>query len=112
VLSHFPGNSSPEWFDASTDQWHHCICENCQCKSYKTILAPPRYLCTCALLDDGRMLAVGGFVCGRESKLARVFDPKTSQWTTLPEMMYGRIKPYVVQLGSQIYVVIIQNSTV
>lgn len=105
MLSHSPDNSSPEWFDASTDQWQHCICENCQCKSYKTVLAPPHYLCTCTLLDDGRLIAIGGSGNGNAVPWVCYFDTKLKSWLPLPKMMYQRIKPYVVQIGSEIYVV-------
>lgn len=106
MLCHYPFNSAPEWFDAALDQWQSCICENCQCKSFQVVLAPPRYLCTCFLLDDGRLFAAGGQECGKGMRLANIFDSKTNEWVCVSDMHFERIKPYIVQLESKVYVVI------
>lgn len=105
MLSHYPLHSLPEWYDAALDQWQHCLCENCQCKNFQTVLAPPRYLCTCILLNDGRLFAAGGGECGKGVRLANIFDAKTNEWVFVNEMMYERIKPYIMQLGSKVFVV-------
>jgi len=107
MLSHYPSKSTPEWFDAALDQWQSCICENCQCKSFQTILAPPRYLCTCILLNDGRLFAAGGHEYGKGMKLANMFDTKTNEWVSLMDMHFERIKPCIVELGLKVFVVMI-----
>lgn len=105
MLSHYPSNSSPEWYDAALDQWHVCICDNCQCKNFQTVLSPPKYLCTSILLDDGRVLTAGGYEHTKGMRTANMFDPLLNQWHILPDMNYERTRPYVVQLGLRIYVV-------
>jgi kelch-like protein 2/3 len=105
MLSHYPFESSPEWYDAALDQWQYCICENCQCKNFQIVLAPPRSLCTCTLLNDGRLFAAGGCEYGKGMRLANIFDLKTNQWTCLTDMHFERIKPYIVQLGRKVFVV-------
>lgn len=105
MLSHYPLKSPPEWYDAALDQWHNCICENCQCKTFQKVLTPPRHLCTCTLLDDGRLFAAGGYDYGRGMRLANIFDPITNEWVCLDDMNYEHIKPYIVQLGLKVFVV-------
>lgn len=105
MLSHYPLASTPEWYDAALDQWQHCSCDNCQCKNFQFLLKPPRHLCSCALLDDGRLFAAGGGELGRGMKLASIFDPKKNEWICISDMHFERIKPYILQIGSRVYVV-------
>lgn len=105
MLSHYPIRSPPEWYDAALDQWQNCICENCQCKSFQTVLSPPRNLCSCNLLDDGHLFAAGGYEYGKGVRLADMFDPKTNEWICLAEMHFERVRPYIVQQGSKVFVV-------
>lgn len=105
ILSHCPFDSSPEWYDAGLDQWLNCICENCQCKNFQTVLAPPRYLCTCILLNDGRLFAAGGSELDKGLRLANMFDPKKNEWVCVADMHVERTKPYVIQFESKIFVV-------
>jgi len=107
MLSHCPFDSSPEWFDAAIDQWQNCTCENCQCKNFQIVLAPPRYLCTCTLLNDGRLFAAGGHHYGKGLRLANMFDLGTNEWLSIADMHIERIKPYIVQLEWKVFVVII-----
>lgn len=107
MLSHYPFESTPEWYDAALDQWQNCMCENCQCKTFQYRLLPPRSLCTVILLDDGRLFAAGGCRYGIGMKSAYIFDLKTNKWVSLIDMQFERLKPFIVQLGSYVYVVII-----
>lgn len=105
MLSHYPLDSTPEWYDAALEQWQNCICENCQCKNFQITLKPPRHLCTCILLDDGRLFVAGGYELGKGMRLASIFDGRTNDWICLNDMHYERIKPYIMQIGSKVYVV-------
>lgn len=105
LLSHYPFESPPEWYDAALDQWQSCVCENCQCKNFQIVLAPPQNLCTCILLDDGRLFSAGGSQYGRALTFANVFDYKTNKWIRITDMHFERIKPYIVQLDLKVFVV-------
>lgn len=105
LLSHYPAKPSPEWYDGALDQWQSCICENCQCKNFQIVLAPPRVLCTCYLLNDGRLFAVGGYEYGKGTRSANIFDSKTNEWSCLVDMHFERVKPYIIQLGYKVFVV-------
>jgi len=105
VLSHYPFESTPEWYDAALDQWQSCICENCLCMTFQYRLLPPRTLCTVILLDENRLFAAGGSRYGSGMKLANMFDLKTKKWISLIDMHFERLKPYIIQLESYVYVV-------
>lgn len=105
MLSHYPFESTPEWYDAALDQWQNCICENCLCKTFQYRLLPPKTLCTVILLDDGRLFAAGGSKYGNGMKKSYLFDLKSNKWRSLANMHFDRLRPYIVQLGSYVYVV-------
>lgn len=105
VLSHFPHKSTPEWYDAAVDQWHICVCDNCQCKTFQVALQPPRYLCTCTLLGNGNLFAAGGSELSKGLRVAFIFDSKSKEWVNLPDMHYERIKPFIMQQGPKVFVV-------
>ncbi|XP_025199504.1 kelch-like protein 3 [Melanaphis sacchari] len=105
VLSHYPFESTPEWYDAAIDQWQNCICENCLCKTFQYRLLPPRTLCTVVLLDKNRLFAAGGSRYGRGMKLADMYDLETNKWIPLIDMYFERLKPFIIQLESRVYVV-------
>lgn len=105
MLTHYPIKSTPEWYDAALDQWQSCICENCLCMTFQYRLLPPRNLCTVVLLDENLLFAAGGSIYGNGLKLANMFDLKTKTWVPLIDMHFERLKPYIIQLESYIYVV-------
>ncbi|KAE9526919.1 hypothetical protein AGLY_013567 [Aphis glycines] len=105
VLTHYPFSSTPEWYDAALDQWQSCICENCLCMSFQYRLLPPRPMCTVVLLDENRLFAAGGSSYGNGLKIANMFDLKTKKWVFLNDMHFERLKPYIIQLESYVYVV-------
>ncbi|XP_026814200.1 kelch-like protein 3 [Rhopalosiphum maidis] len=105
VLSHYPFESTPEWYDAAFDQWQTCMCENCLCKTFQYRLLPPRTLCTVVLLDKNNLFAAGGSRYGSGMKLANMFDLKTNKWISLIDMHFERLKPYIIQLESYVYVI-------
>lgn len=105
VISHYPFESTPEWYDAAVDQWQNCICENCLCKTFQYRLLPPRTLCSVILLDDGRLFAAGGSRYGNGMKSTYLFDLKTKKWISFMDMHFERLKPFIVQLGSYVYAI-------
>jgi len=105
LLSHYPFESTPEWYDAALDQWQNCLCEDCLCNSFQHRLLPPTSLCTVILLDDGQLFSAGGSRFGYGTKMANIFDLETTKWISLTDMHFDRLKPYIVQIGSNVYVV-------
>lgn len=105
ILSHYPFDSTPEWYDATLDEWENCTSVNCQCKNFQTVLTPPEFLCTCILLDDGRLFAAGGCRNGKGIRSANMFDSITKKWIHIRGMFFERIKPYIIQLGWRVFVV-------
>jgi len=57
------------------------------------------------LLDEDRLFAAGGSKYGSGMKLANMFDLKTKKWISLIDMHFERLKPYIIQLESYVYVV-------
>lgn len=106
MFSHESSNLSPEWYDATSEKWYDCENRNCSCKTFQVILALPKRLSTCILLNDGRLFAAGGYEARNELKSAHIFDLKSNTWVPLSNMRNGRVRPYIVQIGTKIYAVI------
>lgn len=106
MFSHEPSNLPPEWYDATSEQWYDCENKNCSCKTFQVILSLPKPLSTCISLNDGRLFAAGGYEAGEKLKSADIFDFKLNSWVPLLSMSNGRIRPYIVQIGSKVFTVI------
>ncbi|XP_029341272.1 kelch-like protein 3 [Acyrthosiphon pisum] len=101
VLSHYQFESTLEWYDAGLDKWQNCSSKTIICR-----LLPPRTLCTVILLDDGRLFAAGGANRhGNGMQSTYIFNLKTNEWTSCMDMHHERLKPFVVQIGSYVYVI-------
>jgi len=105
VISYCPDESTLEWYDAALDQWQDCLCENCHSTTFQYCLLPPRTLCTVILLDDGRLFAAGGSRNGNAMKSTYIFNAIRKKWVSFKNMHFERLKPFIVQIGSYVYVV-------
>lgn len=106
MFSHEQSNLSPEWYDATSEQWYDCENKDCTCKTFQVILALPKRLSRCIVLNDGRLFAAGGFEAGEKLKSANIFDLKLNRWVSLISMTSGRTRPYILQIGSKVFAVI------
>lgn len=73
------------------------------------MLALPTRLCTCILLNDGRLFAAGGYEDGEKINSVNIFDAKFNSWIPITSMENGRIRPYIVQIGSKVFAVMFLN---